>query len=444
MMYDQQVARRILQRLSGIRAGMLAEYPFFGTLLMRLSFGIARCDTAFTDMRRIVFDPEFVDRLNDEQLGFVMLHEVMHCVLNHCYRSRDFHARTYNIACDIVVNSNIMKTMGVTEFQIDDFEAMHLTPSGEEGYLYTAEEVYYMILIKNSAALPGKKVHGTEESISTVGKDSDEFPEIDAGTWDKSSGQTFDSEDLGEGMPKENENQDSLLDNHDPWKNLPAASAIQDEWREIVIKAGAKYAGTSHIPNCVRRYIEDLNYRGKADWRTLLREFISRHYDEYEYTYSPPDRRYIEYDIYQQSFRIQETERVENVWFCVDTSGSVSDKELNVLFSEIKQAVYQWRGLSGKVSFFDHDVTEPEAFSDLDELHRIQPKGGGGTSFYSIFRYMEEHMRSDLPKGIIILTDGCAHFPKEEAAFGIPVLWFIIGTKVQPPWGICVHIDSPA
>ncbi len=407
-MYDQQVAKRILKRLTEIRTGLLREYPFFGSLLMHLSFGIANCTTAFTDMRRIVFDPDFVDELDDDQLTFVMLHEVLHCVLNHCYRGRDFQHLVFNIACDIVVNSSIMQVMGLTDFEVAGENAMHLTPLGDEGYRYTAEQVYEMLL---------KKLDSMQEK-SKKGKDSAKGDSL-AGAWSENT-----------------------LDNHEPWKNLPANTPVQDEWRKIVIQEASKSAGNASLPPCIRELLKDLDYKSKVNWKVLLREFIEQNYDEFDYTYNPPDRRYLEYDMYLQSFRVQETERVENIWFCVDTSGSISDAVLNMIYAEIKQAVYQWRGLSGKVSFFDTTVTEPKEFASVSDLDGIHATGGGGTSFHAIFNYMEQEMNSNLPRGIVILTDGYASFPEEQAAFGVPVLWLIVDSKIEAPWGTSVQIQS--
>ncbi len=414
-MYDQQVARRILRRLTEVRTGILREYPFFGALLMHLSFGIAKCGTAFTDMRRIVFDPEFVDVMDDEQLAFVLLHEVLHCALNHCYRGREFQQTLFNIACDIVVNSNIMKVMGVTDFEVAGEKAMHLTPLEDEGHLYTAEQVYVMLLEKvKTKTLGAPKGSGGDTAL----------PGSDQGIISLDDFET------------------KTLDTHEPWKNLPQNIAVQDEWKTIVIKEARKRTGNESLPNCLRKLINDLEYRSKLNWKVLLREFIEQNYDEYDYTYNPPDRRYLEYDIYLQSFKVQETDRVANIWFCVDTSGSISDDMLNMVFSEIKQAVYQWRGLSGKVSFFDTSVTEPQEFSDVSELNKMKAPGGGGTSFQVIFEYMEQEMSTDLPRGIVILTDGYAAFPEEEKAFGIPVLWLIVDSKIEAPWGTCVQIES--
>lgn len=86
-------------------------------------------------------------------------------------------------------------------------------------------------------------------------------------------------------------------------------------------------------------------------------------------------------------------------------------------------------------------VSEPIPFETVEELMDVKPVGGGGTSFRRIFGYLRENMEDELPKLILILTDGCAPFPKEEDALDVDVIWVIIDSDVEPPWGNCVHID---
>lgn len=76
----------------------------------------------------------------------------------------------------------------------------------------------------------------------------------------------------------------------------------------------------------------------------------------------------------------------------------------------------------------------------MDSLSDIKPVGGGGTSFRSIFRYMADNMQEILPTAIVIMTDGYADWPEEKMTQGIPVMWIIIDTDREPPWGVVVHI----
>ena len=132
-------------------------------------------------------------------------------------------------------------------------------------------------------------------------------------------------------------------------------------------------------------------------------------------------------------------EYIENIWFCVDVSGSVSDESLNMVYSEIGHAIQQVGQLKGMISFFDTHVTKPLPFHSLEELQRIGAVGGGGTSFHSIFRYLKEEME-EKPKAIIILTDGYADIPEEEEAEGVPVLWVLTQPEMLIPWGMSVYI----
>ena len=143
---EQNSMRIVAQRLITIRSDILESHPFFGRLLLRLPFGFAECETAYTDMKKIVFDPQFATRLDDKQLCFIVMHELMHCVLKHCTRSNGKLHTLYNIACDIVVNSIVLEAMNLKEIEIDGIKAMHLSPEGVEGRKYSAEELYEKLL----------------------------------------------------------------------------------------------------------------------------------------------------------------------------------------------------------------------------------------------------------------------------------------------------------
>lgn len=125
----------------------------------------------------------------------------------------------------------------------------------------------------------------------------------------------------------------------------------------------------------------------------------------------------------------------------IDTSGCMSDRAVTAAYSEIKGAIDQFnRMLKGWLGFFDAKVVEPKPFADEDEFMIIRPQGGGGTRFDIIFDYVAKHMETP-PASIIIMTDGYADFPDEKEAMGIPVLWLLVTTDVNPPWGKVTRIE---
>ena len=154
------------------------------------------------------------------------------------------------------------------------------------------------------------------------------------------------------------------------------------------------------------------------------------------------DRRYSDSEFLLPAFNETESYSVEDIWFVVDTSASVEDEALEVVYAELKSAVMQFTSFKAMLSFFDLQVTEPVEFDDVDSLMDIKPVGGGGTDFDSIFEYMADNMDEKLPRAVIILTDGYAEWPAEEMSQGVPVLWIIVDSNRICPWGLTVQIEG--
>ena len=113
MALDNTKLKGYANRLLQSRLRILADHGFYGLLLSHLSFAIDETiDTASTDARKIYFPPAFLDELSDSELDFILMHEVMHVVLQHCTRGLSYDQFIFNVACDIVVNSNILKSFG--------------------------------------------------------------------------------------------------------------------------------------------------------------------------------------------------------------------------------------------------------------------------------------------------------------------------------------------
>lgn len=129
---------------------ILMKNGFYGLLLMHMGFALdSEIPTACTDGRKIYFCPKFINELSDGELDFVLMHEILHVALRHCLRTGDRDPQLFNIACDIVVNSNILlaEGMDINAVTIKKYGAlMHKAPNGEEGNKYTAEEVYEMLI----------------------------------------------------------------------------------------------------------------------------------------------------------------------------------------------------------------------------------------------------------------------------------------------------------
>lgn len=437
MACDKELTERCTKRIIRAKMNLLGKNGFYGLLLSHIIFALdTECETACTDGRRIWFGPEFMEDLSDTELEFIMMHEIMHIVLQHCLRGEEYNNEIYNIAADIVINSNIMHSMN------DDLDtitlkkygvSMHLVPDGTEGYNYTAEEVYDMLISK---AKSKAKMKGKGKMPKSAGTSNDEGDE----DGDEFKGLLDVVEEILKGGKR--------FDDHSKWDKLTEEEKreLYEEWTKrlqdadtVISILESSVSDGSGPPIGAQRLLNKLK-NGQLDWRTVLTDFIQTEINDY--SFSPPDRRFSDGDFFLPDYN-EEVEKVSNVWFLIDTSGSISDKAIITAYTEIAGAIEQFNGaVKGLLSFTEVFVTDPVPFESLNDLLAIKPVGGGGNDFSEIFRYMQKNMMDNPPAYIVIITDGYDTFPKEEEAMGIPVLWLINNDdpNVKPPFGKVARI----
>lgn len=423
MEISNEKIRLYINRLLLARMRILCNHGFYGLLLMHMIYSIDEgCKTAYTDGERIAFSPTFLEELSDKELDFVMMHEILHVVLQHCLRGEDKDNELYNIAADIVINSTVMHENDdkASSIALSKYgESMHIAPDGKEGYLYTAEEVYEMLQSKQKNSDSGNKKSNKAGNVGSkngrAGKERQSIKDMDkpvAKRWD----------------------------DHSQWGKFEEDSKLRDIWIKnfaeccgaVKVRDASNNRGT--IPMFAQRMLEKLK-KPQTDWRTILNDFIQE--DISDYSFSPPDRRFQDSPFFLPDFNeMGKNDNVSDILFFIDTSGSISDNDMTAAYSEVKGAIDRYDGkLQGWLGFFDAAVIEPKPFSSFEEFIVIKPAGGGGTDFQIIFEYVNQHMKEKEPNCIIILTDGYAPFPKEELANDIPVLWLINNQDVNPPWG---------
>ncbi len=414
--------KELTQKLLFSRLRILNDHAFYGMLLMNMKFSLdPDCPTAYTNAYKIAFSPTFLDELSPREVDFVLMHEILHVVLKHCFRGLKYDQFIFNIACDIVVNSNILKSvdMDLSFITLKNYgEAMHIAPDGAEGYNYTAEEVYEMLIKK------AKKMAGAGLGSKGTGQDSIGTGNGAKGIGGKGNG---DNGAIGQG---------TSFDDHSHWQE---DEALKDEWEERLVGAiEASSHGKGEIPLGAKRLFGELT-KSQLDWRVILKDFVS--YEKNDYSFTPPDRRY-DSPFFLPDFNEEVEVPDANLLFVVDTSGSISDLDLNKAFSEIRGAIADMEKLHGFVVCMDATTYEPMPFESVDDILSMKVQGGGGTSFKSVFQNLDniiEKMKAT-PDMIVFITDGYDVFPDESLRRNIPVLWIINNDEVTPPWGAVARI----
>lgn len=383
----------ILKKIQKGRISLLLKYPFFG--ILSLKFVVVQdysCKTMATDGVHLFYNPYFVKSLNNyQELNFIIIHEIMHCALRHLWRRQNRAPKKFNKACDYAIHCILAK-------EHSDVISMPKSALYDPSYDgLVAEEIY--------ERLPDD--------------DYDEFD--DHSFWDKV------------GKTDKNENGNG---------SAAGSSNLEREWEASVINAAKTVEnsakGVGSIPGFFKRYIDEITNPVK-DWRILLREFIEPEIDDY--TFVKPDYRidYDEFGCFLPSFN-EETDKLQKIIFWIDTSGSISDKELAKIYSEVAGAIEQFDIFNGYLGFFDHRAYKPTAFNDINSLQEIKPVGGGGTDFNVPFMYIKEHEELSDIKCVIMLTDGYCSFPTEETIGGLPTIWLITTPDIQSPHGQSIYL----
>ncbi len=425
-MMTEQRKKRLKSKIQQARGRLMETHPFFALLLMYLKFvAVPEMKKISTNGRCIYFSPDFVDKLYQHELDYILCHQIMHIICGQIWRPYGFAGDDYHFACDILINV-LLSNIGF----------------GEERYAHLGY-VYRTIpsVDKDLSELTPEEIHDSLPYSLYVFDDrtrSKFLPDCDL-WWDQKEDNGLSGEmilDLPEmeGMLKTG-NKGAAGNN----VSSGGGDGLQQDWQARTVAAAISAAsteennkGVSNIPAFAMRMITELK-KPVVDWKKVLNDFVQEQICDY--SFSPPDRRFSDTDFFLPDFNEHDFVSKE-VLFMADTSGSVKDEDLALVYSEMRGAIEQFGGkLKGKLGFFDTKVTDAIPFENIEDLMRIIPYGGGGTDFGVIFDYIRQLNVERQPACVVIFTDGEGPYPSESVAMGIPVLWLINNLDITPPWG---------
>lgn len=380
--------------LTVARSRLLLKHPFFGTLALFLELredpGVP---TMATDGRWIYYNPAYVEEIagrNKAVLETGVAHEVLHAALGHLWRRGSRQPIRWNVAADFVVNA-LLRASGMVVppewLYSRDFENL------------SVEEVYARL----PDPLPGKPwdVH------------------IEPDAWEFGQG---DSGQPGRGTESSGESSRRC---GDPRRALP------DEWASRVAAAAQAARMQGKLPAGLEAVLEEA-LKPKVSWRDILAEFLQR--ARFEYTWLPPDRRLVHAGLYVPDFGGR---AVEEIVIAVDTSGSISDKELSQFLAEVR-AVWECGTFVLHIVDCDAQVYHWHTVERGDAFPRLKVSGRGGTDFRPVFKEVDR--RGIVPTALVYLTDGCGTYPDRPPPY--PVLWVLcVEGPGKPPWGRVVRMD---
>lgn len=404
---NPQVDASAKEKLVTARIGLLLRAPFFGNLATRMNLVNADswCPTAATDGRRFYYNSEFVNNLPLKQLEFLVGHEVLHAVYDHMGRRGHRDPKLWNIADDYCVNYDLVEQRVGDKIPVALYDTKFKGMAAEEVYDYLYENADKIDIDKLAKQLLDEHLDGDGDSDGDgEGEDKDK------------SGQ-------GNGRPKLTEEE---------------KKAIRDEIKEAVL-AAANAAGAGNVPGGVKRMIKDL-VEPVMDWRELLQQQIESTVKS-DFTWSRPSRKGWHTDAVMPGMKPGET--IELV-IGIDTSGSITDKDLKIFLSEIQGIMDSYDEYKITVMGWDTEVHNVGEFTsdNMEDICAFEPGGGGGTDPHCVWTYLQEN--SIEPKKLVMFTDYCFFgWSPEEVELYCDTVWVIKGNKeAQPEFGVYAHYED--
>lgn len=384
--------------LEDLRAKLLLIHPFTANLALYLELiptVDTRLKTAATDGSHIFFQIEFLKKLSNEMIVFVLAHEVWHCVAGHLVRKYNRDPTLWNYAADHEVNALLQRD----GFNIPK-DAVFIPYCDE----LSAEKVYAYLQDDENQEVQKLKLcfqfdqHSIEE---------DEC---------------------------HHESKESIVDaSFTP--NRTEKKDIQHEWQTRTVFVANHLQKMGMLPGDLRIFIDQLLHT-ELNWKMVLKQFVQRSYSGNQKSWTPPSKRHLWRGLYLPSSRATKI----NLVVAIDTSGS-THSFLNRFISELSALMKEFSQIQLCLIECDSRITQVRNFTEsyqLDQALKLGVSGGGGTEFNPVFDYVKQHNLQ--PDCLVFFTDGLGEAPQLPPPY--PVLWLLVSGHQQPStWGSTVVMD---
>jgi len=348
----------------------VSDYPYYGSVILNLPIEftdkIPTMGITAKGKLKLVVNLNFLEPYSIEDCVKFIIHEAQHITNGHVLRGKDLNHQQFNIAADIAINQNI-KDMPDTG----------------------ANEVMF-------ATLNNAKKHSP-----------DLLPNKPAEYYYNS-------------MPESTTVELTTSDIHDWLESDMIDEEMKEQLRDI-LKKSEEYAKavSSSVPPEHHTTINELA-PPRLSWKALLRRFVTSVTSiETEETRKKRHRRYG--TLHPGNKRLEKV----NLGVAVDTSGSISDEELQMFMSEIN-AIHK-QGV---------EITLIECDAEVRNVSKFSPKknktfsGRGGTAYQPAF----DKARELGVDAIVFFGDGDSADTPTKPRY--PVLWVMVrGNEPPVTWG---------
>lgn len=414
------------ERLKRARVQLQKSNPFFGYLVLHLKLkgkdskigkvldGID--GTCGVDKNsNLYFSEKFIDKLSEKEVKGVLAHETLHLALEVFFRQGNRDKKLFNIAQDIVINDMLVNQ----HFSLPDCvlipDRRHKIelPIGNKKIIIdkinhrSSEEIYEILDKKiDKKELPfGTPVGGGEE-----GKQGEEGS--------RSIGENplgFDEHIYEDGEGEGNKEKRKGMGD----------KAKQEKWKKILSKALNHAKNRGNVPAGIEEKVEEI-LEPKIDWREVLYRNITSRIPT-DFTYQMPSKKSRSIGVYLPDTKCEGLDVIVSV----DTSGSISNRELGQFLGEMVNIAETFNGVN--MTIVEHDADIQEVYEvrngNKGKIMDIDIKGRGGTNHFCVFDWLEENKYRNKSKVLVCFTDGYTSVPDKEPR-GLETIWVLTNDDV--------------
>jgi len=348
---------------------------FYSSLLSMLNIRISReVSSAATDGLQIIFNPDFIDSITRPQLLGLTLHEVEHVVNQHV----DI-CKTHDLCPD------------VHNIACDHYINLRLLDMGYE-------------LPPDGYADPKYKGMSSMEIYRQLEKEGGK-PKMDPRFKDLMTPPP--------GMTGEEH----------------AERVLGNIVKAIILAEQSNDAGS--VPGHLRRNLDDI-LSPRLPWTTILQQYLTEYCTE-DYTMRRPNRRFMP-GWYLPTIQ---GEGLGHLVMGCDVSGSMSEEDINEIWSEFTYIFETMNPKSAHIQTFDTQVHLDKTYEQGDFIPEFELEGGGGTYVQPLLNAIKE----EEPAFALIFTDGYFGTP-DMNDINTEVFWIIKGNPgFTAPKGTVIHFE---
>ena len=454
-----RTGRESAYRLSDCVTALLRDQPFFGSLALRLPIRAdASRETIASDGHEIRYSPEWVADTDADLIKTAIGRVVLACTLKHHTRRGERDPDRWQRASQLVTHG-LLRDAGFTlPTDAEAWEGLSVEqaygrlpePENGDGNDSPTSGAGGSAAGAQSAAGdddPSDNGHPQDEGDPAADGDDDDSsdtgdPSNNGDPKDKDGPGTgrgsdtppsFDPGRTGEIMDAGSRNGDAGMS-----EEAPIDTAVEEQaWDEAMHQALSVAKAQGKAPGAVEGTIRGA-HASVLDWRTLLRRYMTDAARS-DYSWSLPNRRFIDNGLYLPSIRGQ---GIGTIAVIIDTSASLPARTLAAFWTEVCEIAAELQPETVFVLQVDAALQDAADYAAGDLPEEIALKGRGCTDFRPGFEWIAENGLR--PSCCLYFTDmECDSYPENEP--GYPVLWCDYGPvggtwRSPPPWGEHISI----